>query len=329
MDPKVPNKLASIFVTGGLATVLISFFYGSGFIGGLYGMGEIATPDLTPAFYSVVNSARFLVVVTGVITFIGAIMQGIGHIIRYALQLALPYRSVCRLFFNGFAWDEIREWDRLYVDLSRETLALASQSSGNVNQLPAPDKELISERVGSESSSPKRPGQLAFAKIYEVENEAVPLSKSEARFSKTVHPIVPRQSVSIFFRYADGQHLSWVLQHYATYYLTTDILASLLVTGSVVPLIRGESIFTPAAFIDAGLADGTSIWIWIAALIAVFYLLIVVSIHRYLYTYIAVVRHCCAAMSYPNPNFPNFAGNSTQPGVPTRNSSGASALAVQ
>ncbi len=307
MDPKVPNKLASIFVTGGLAAVFITFFYGKGFIGELYSIGEIVVPGEAATFYAVINSARFLVVVTGAITLVGAIMQGVGHGIRSLLQHALTREWACKALMNKSARDEIHEWTKLYVDLSNATYShgkrLVSPSPGS-----APPPSVAATDGGEAQPLAEAEAEIAlrreiFARIYDLGNER------DAPFPKTVHPIVPRQSVSIFFRFATGLHLSWVLQHYATYYLTTDILASLLVTGVVVPILRGKAIFAPSVLYESGLVlSSFQMFIWYAALMLICYLLLVVSTHRYLYVYNAVLRQCCAAMSYPNPNYPNLDG---------------------
>ena len=309
MNPKVPNKLASIFVTGGLATVLISFFYGGGFINALYSMGEIKVPDTASSYYTVVNSARFLVVVTGVITLVGAILQGFGHMIRNVLQHLVTSVNFCYMFCNGAARREIGKWNSLFVSLASDALREARVSLGKGPDSQGEEKKQPLQSETEEKEQPLQSeteekdlalgGIPEFAGIYDLEDDTA------APFSDTVHPIVPRQSVSIFFRFSDGQHLSWVLEHYATYYLTTDILASLLVTGLAIPSVQGCWPFAPTALDNAGLIE--NLWsevAWYASLLLILYSLAVVSVHRYLYTYIAVIRYCCAVMSHRNPNFP-------------------------
>lgn len=348
MYPRVPNKLASIFITGGLAAVLVLIFYGSDLTQNL--IDETASVGMTEsnggeggltesnkggsrAFFA---SAWSLALFTGAITLFGAIIQGFGHMIRTALQRFLTFRIFCHLLWQESAWDEIRAWNCRYKSLARATSDWA-EGTAKPNKFTVLYKIEKSSGLSSFSSRIAAPVVFVFVLIvglmFDSMPKALPLAlivaavvkvvvtylearkqegsiRLQESYAATVHPIIPQEAISFFFRYADGQHLAWILQHYSTYYLTTDLFAAIIATGFTIPVLSGEQLFWPLLLVELEVFE-TQFWdqfFWYTMLALSSFLLLIVSAHRYLYTYIAAVRHCCAILSYPNPYSPSVPG---------------------
>ncbi|MCP4548434.1 MAG: hypothetical protein GY835_18410 [bacterium] len=223
MIPKIPNKVASIFIVGTLTLVLIWIHAGNQLL---------KLPKIeTTGNLQIIPAAFGLLAIAGVSALLGSVIQGIAGAMRIIFQKLSDTDRFCCFLFAHKERAEARFWAKRFRELAE-----------------------VSE----------------YQDLYEKEG-------GEKCVSKWPDPF-PLLAPTLFFKHATEPHLSWVLQHYATYFLATDIVIVVLIS-LVISLVEvpGWGMKSAVAFCH----------------VVASYALLSVALHRYLYTYNSAMRHGC------------------------------------